>query len=181
MRIGTWSSRTATTALAVSMLTIVSLSALGACAPEATPSEPAASGRVGLQSISPSNGATGVSITMPVAMRFSGRLGGGMERYIVVHEGSITGPVVAGSWSWSDDGRTLTFTPDVPLKSRTTYVVHMGGGMRDASGMPLDYGSCAGLGAQPLGGGMMPGGGMMGPGWQGAEGGHGMIFTFTTA
>ena len=156
--------------------------ALAACSSGGSVLDADGAARVALQTVSPSNGAAGVSITMPMAMRFSGPLGSGMERYVVVHEGSVTGPVVAGRWSWSDDRRTLTFTPDVPLKPRTTYVIHMGGGMLGQNGMPVNYASCAGLGGSAVPGGMMGrGAGMMGPGWQGSDGGYGMTFTFTTA
>ena len=163
-------------------MTVV-LAALAACSADSHMSGPGAGARVALQSVSPPNGATGVSVTMPMAMRFSGPLGGGMERYVVVHEGSVAGAAVPGRWNWSDDGRTLTFTPDVPLKSRTTYAIHMGSGMRAADGAPLDYGPCAALGGRAAAGPMMGGAGrgMMGPGWQGGDGGYGMIFTFTTA
>lgn len=175
-----WRRRVGATAILAGVLAVA---ALAACSANAHMSGPGTDARVALQSVSPANGATGVSITMPMAMRFSGPLGGGMERYVVVHEGSIAGAAVAGRWSWSDDGRTLTFTPDAPLQSRTTYVIHMGGGMRAADGAPLDYGPCAGLGGRAVTGAMMGGAGpgMMGPGWQGSDGGHGMIFTFTTA
>lgn len=155
---------------------------VAACSGDSHMSGPDGSGRVALQSLSPANGVTGVSITMPMAMTFSGAMDGEMERYVVVHEESVTGPGVAGKWSWSADRRMLTFTPDAPLKARTTYVIHMGGGMRGQNGMALDYAPCAVLGGRSVTGGMMGGGmSMMGPGWQGADGGYGMVFTFTTA
>lgn len=155
---------------------------LSACSTDPHTSGPEAAARVALQSISPADGGTGVSITMPMAMTFSGPMAGDMERYVAVHEGSIAGPAVAGRWTWSADRRTLTFTPDAPWKARTTYVVHMGGGMQGPGGMPLDHARCAALGGRAVTGGMMGGGtGMMGPGWQGADGAYGMIFTFTTA
>ena len=158
------------------------LAATSACSGGSHMSGPDPAGRVALQAVSPANGVTGVSITMPMAMTFSGPLAGAMERYILVHEGSVTGPVVAGRWSWSADRRTLTFTPDAPLRARTTYVIHLGGAMQGENGMPLDYAACAALGGRAVTGGMMAGRtSMMGAGWQGAEGGYGMLFTFTTA
>ena len=159
------------------------LAALSACAADSHMAGPAMSGQVALQSVSPASGATGVSLTMPMTMRFSGAMGRGMESYVLMHEGTLTGPVVTGRWAWSADRRTLTFTADAPLRARTTYLIHMGGGMRAADGALLDYGSCAGLGGQSVSAGMMAGGGsgMMGSGWQGSDGGYGMIFTFTTA
>lgn len=133
-----------------------------------------------LQSVFPPDGAAGLSVTIHVAFQFSDAMGSGMESYVALHERTLAGPVVAGRWSWSPDRRTLTFAPDAPLRSHTTYVIHMGGDMRGADGMPLDYASCAALGGRSVSGGMM-GGGMMGPGWQGSDGGYGMMFTFTTA
>ena len=135
-----------------------------------------------LQSIFPPDGAGGLSVTIWVAFQFSDAMGSGMESYVALHEGTLAGPAVAGRWSWSPDRRTLTFAPDAPLRSHTTYVIHMGGGMRGADGIPLDYASCAALGGRSVNGGMMGSGlpGMMGPGWQGGDGGYGMMFTFTT-
>lgn len=177
-----WRTRRGVRVVGLAAGTLVA-AALLACGRDVHPTDPGASAPVELLSVSPAGGAAGVSITMPMTMRFSAPMASGMERYVLVHEGSLTGPVVAGRWSWSEDRRTLTFTPDAPLKARTTYYVHMGGAMRAANGAPLDAGSCAGLGARPVTGGMMqgPGGGMMGPGWQGGDGGYGMVFTFTTA
>ena len=161
----------------------VLLATLAACTDATHMGGPGMSGAVALQSIAPANGAIGVSPTTPTTMRFSGAMGGGMESYVLLHEGTLTGPVVAGRWSWSGDRRTLTFTPDAPLRARTTYLIHMGGGMRAADGALMDYGSCAGLGGRSVSAGMMAGGGsgMMGSGWQGTDGGYGMIFTFITA
>ena len=158
------------------------LATLSACAPDSHMAGPAMSGQVALQSVSPASGATGVSLAMPMTMRFSGAMGRGMESYVLLHEETLTGPAVAGRWTWSGDRRTLTFTPDAPLRARTTYLIHMGGGMRAADGALLDYASCAGLGGRSVSAGMMAGGGsgMMGSGWQGGDGGYGMIFTFTT-
>lgn len=134
-----------------------------------------------LQAVSPASGATGVSITMPMTMRFSAAVGSGMERYVLVHEGTVAGPVVAGRWSWSEDRRTLTFTPTTPLEARTTYVIHMGAGLRGMDGAPVDAATCLALGGRAVGAGMMgAAGGMMGAGWQSADGGYGMTFTFTT-
>jgi hypothetical protein len=175
-----WRREVRTAALAVGALVVA---ALAACSADSHVSGPGTAAPVALQSVSPAGGAVEVSVTMPMVMQFSGPVGTGMERYVVVHEGSVSGPLVAGRWSWSEDRRTLTFTPDAPLQPRTTYVVHMGGGMLAANGSPLDYGPCVGLGGRPVSGGMMGGAGtgMMGPGWRGSDGGYGMIFTFTTA
>lgn len=176
MRIGACTVRTALASLAI-------LVVLSACSSESGVSGLDPGGPVTLQSVSPANGLTGVSVTMPMAMRFSSPLGAGMERYMAVHEGSVTGALVSGHWSWSTDHRTVTFTPDSPLKPRTTYLIHLGGGMRSASGDMMDYSTCVGLGGRAVPSAMMGGvgGGMMGDGWKGSGGGYGMTFTFTTA
>jgi len=119
-----------------------------------------------------------------------------MEEYADVHEGHMEGNLVPGTWSWNDTHMKLTFTPNAPLKPQTQYVIHIGGGMQDQMGHPIDFeqhgfmmggqwmtqqmhqGGQHGYG---MGGGM--GGGMgMGEGWvHPTNGGYGMIFTFTTA
>ena len=183
MHTSTRSTRTFGATAAAFALTALALAALAACTTDSGMDGPDMTGRVALQAVSPADGVSGVSITLPMVMRFSGPLGGGMERYVAVHEGSVAGPVVAGGWSWSADRRTLTFTPDTPLKSRSTYVIHMGGGVQGSNGMPMDDGSCTALGGRAVTGAMMGGSAaaMMGPGWLGSDGTYGMVFTFTTA
>jgi hypothetical protein len=105
-----------------------------------------------------------------------------MSAYMSMHQGSITGPAVAMTANWSADRRTLTMTPTAPLTPGTTYYIHMGGGMMDANGRPIDYSACSGYGGQSATSGMM--GGMMsemGAGWTGSDGNYGMVFSFTTA
>jgi hypothetical protein len=162
---------------------------LAACAGDPTTPAPVTS----IVSVVPVGGATNVDPAAPVAITFSHPMQAGMEQYAALHEGSLAGPVVAGTWSWSADRTQLTFAPDQPLRSRTTYVLHVGGGMRDAMGGGIDYEHClaehggewatdAMLGHGPgMGGGMMGDATMMGPGWRHANGTYGMVFTFTTA
>jgi hypothetical protein len=64
----------------------------------------------------------------------------GMERYAALHEGSVTGPEVSGTWTRSEDGTMPSFSPDAPLKPATTYSVHLGGGMMDPDGGMVDLG-----------------------------------------
>ncbi len=136
-------------------------------------------------SVSPANGETGVSAAGPVVVTFSHSMMAGMQLNVVLHEASVTGSAVAGTATWSTDRRTLSFVPSSPLKSATTYVLHIAPTLRAASGQALDHGSCAALGGRNVTSGMMsggmPGGGMMGEGWQMAEGSYGVIFSFTTA
>ncbi|HXJ32168.1 MAG TPA: Ig-like domain-containing protein [Gemmatimonadales bacterium] len=125
-------------------------------------------------------------------MAFSHAMGSGMEMYASLHEGDVTGPTVPGFMTWSSDRMTLTFAPMHPLKSATAYTLHMGGGMKDADGNPLDMTAHSMMGGQWASGSMMNGGSMMGgggpmsgqemgPGWVGSNGMFGMVFQFTTA
>lgn len=144
-------------------------------------------------SVAPAAGATGVGTTAPIVIGFSHAMLQGMETNVVLHQGTVTGPAVAGTWTWSGDRRTLTFVPSAPLEAATTWVLHLAPTLTSAMGEPLDHGACAGLGGQGVTSGMMGGGmpggmmrdsmgpGMMGAGWRMAGGGYGMIFTFTTA
>jgi len=116
----------------------------------------------------------------------------GMELLVTLHEGTIVGPPVAGTFAWSSDRTSLTFAPSESLKPRTTYVLHLSPNLRDANGRGVGFAACAQrVGGQSVSPGMMTGGrmgggngaGMMGPGWQAGTGmwGYGMSFTFTTA
>lgn len=155
------------------------------CATEATSSPDP----VYLLAVSPTAASIGVSTSSSIVMTFSRPMMAGMEARFVVHEGSVTGPAVVGAASWSVNRTVLTFVPSAAFKPRTTYVIHLGGDMRDTDGRPLDHAGCSLRGGHRvttgmlgLNGGMMGGqnGGMMGPGWQSVDGTFGMIFTFTT-
>jgi hypothetical protein len=151
-----------------------------------------------LLSIIPQGGTTGVDPNGPVVIEFTHPMQQGMEEYADVHEGDVEGPLVEGSWSWNAEFTKLTFTPFAPLKSQTQYVVHIGGGMMDEGGNPINYGQHGlGMGGHWMtqemhqggqhgyGGGMgggMGGGTGMGSGWtHPTNGSYGMVFTFTTA
>jgi hypothetical protein len=143
--------------------------------------------------LAPANATTGVDLARPIVVTFNRPMMAGMETLVLVHEGSVTGPVVAGPSTWSIDRTVLTFTPATPLKSHTTYVVHLSPSILGANGHPLDLAACARLGGQSVTSGMMGtatgsgmmggswGPGMMGNGWRAADGTFGMVFTFTTA
>ena len=117
---------------------IVAPLALGSCQGE--PTAPALTARV--ISVVPSGGAMGVDPNAPIVVTFSHPMRSGMGQYTALHEGDVTGPVVAGTWGWSADRIMLTFTPAQPLKSQTLYTVHLGGGMRASDGGFVDYGPC---------------------------------------
>lgn len=143
---------------------------------------------VSFRSVSPISGATGVAVGSPMAFRFSGAMGAGMEQYVDLHMGDLSGAVVGMSCAWSGDRTVLTCTPATPLQPSTTYAIHMGGGMMSAGGAAVDYTTYGpGMGGQWIMGGMMTsthggmGWGMMSNGWRNANGSYGMVFTFTTA
>ena len=163
--------------------------ALGACSGMASAPRSGDDAFVVL-SVHPASGATNVSPSSPISIAFSHRLMMGMELLVTLHEGTILGPAVPGSFSWSSDGKILTFVPTQTLESQTTYVLHLSPNLRAATGQGIALAACAQkVGGQPAAPGMMngmmggPGGGMMGPGWEAGQGtwGYGMTFTFTTA
>jgi Big-like domain-containing protein len=141
-----------------------------------------------LMSVTPAGGATGVPTSAPITIRFGGAMGTAMEQYVDLHVGSLAGPTVPMGCAWSSDRTALTCVPSAPLEARTTYVVHLGGGLATQSGSWVDfdpYGPM--MGGQWISGSMMGGSHagrpwtMMGTGWHDANGGYGMAFPFTTA
>jgi hypothetical protein len=150
---------------------------LAACS--GSPFDPALATRI--VAVEPSGGAVGVNPSAPIVITFSHAMREGMEEYAALHEGDVTGPVVAGTWTWSQDRTQLTFTPAAPLEAQTKYTLHMGGGMRDAIGRPINYEYCLSHGGQWATQQMMGGQNMTGRGWRHQNGTYGMVFTFTTA
>jgi hypothetical protein len=151
-----------------------------------------------VRDITPANGARNVDPSAPITIAFNHSMMTGMEMLIAVREGAVNGPAVAGTSTWSSDRTALTFTPASPLKSKTTYVVHMSPNLTDATGDTVNFAACANaLGGQSVRSSMMGGSygmmgssngmmgrsyGMMGSGWQAGSGmwGYGMMLTFTT-
>lgn len=163
----------------------VLLAACGGAASNLLTAPPVTTSIVG---VSPAGGATNIAVDTVITMRFDHAMMSSMEQYVTLHRDSLRGPMVAGSFAWSADRTQLMFTPGTPLASHTMYVLHVGGGMTDGAGSPIDYGQCPAFGGQSVTTSMMGGGGMrgggsgeMGPGWQGANGTYGMAFVFTTA
>jgi len=146
-------------------------------------------GETVLEAVTPPAGASDVDPSGTMTMRLSGPMASGMEQYMDLHEGSIGGRVVPMTCALSADRRTLTCTPDQPLKPGTTYTIHIGAGMMDGTGRPVEaetHGMA--MGGEPVTGAMMGGmhggqaAGMMGPGWRHQGDEHlGMAFTFETA
>ena len=172
-------------------IAVVGAFVVGACSGDSTAPVVDTDSTVVL-SVVPSGNATGVSPSSLVTITFSHPMMAGMELLVMLHEGTVVGPVVAGSASWSADRRSLTFVPTEILKSGTTYVLHLSPNLTDATGGGINFADCPrNLGGQSVPPGMMTGGrmgggngqGIMGPGWQAGPGtwGYGMTFTFTTA
>lgn len=140
-----------------------------------------------LTNVSPAGNATGVAVTAPIVLTFSNSMAQGMEAYMDMHVGTTAGAIMPMTCTWSPDRTTLTCT-HAPLASGSAYTIHVGGGMTDAGGNPIDMGDMVNMmGGMWLQQGMMGGmhagqpTNMMGAGWMGSNGSYGMIFTFTTS
>jgi Bacterial Ig-like domain len=138
-----------------------------------------------LTSVAPVGGATDIDPTTTISVGFSHAVQQGMEQYLAVHEGDLSGSLVAGMWTWSQDGTTWEFTPDAPLKNQMQYMLHVGGGIQDVHGHYVDFAD----GETHMGGemihrdmmnGSMMGQSMMGSGWMHPDGTYGMGFSFMT-
>ena len=142
-----------------------------------------------LLGVEPQGGQVGVSIATTVTVTFDHPLGPGMVQFVALHEGDVSGPLVAGLWSTSEEGAALVFEPAAPLEADTQYTIHIGGGMTDRLGAHVDLG----VHGPAMGGmwvtetmmtasmGMGPTGGMMGAGWaHPTDGTFGMTFSFWT-
>lgn len=143
-------------------------------------------------SLLPASATTGVDPAKSVTITFNMPMMTGMEMLVVLHEGSVTGPQVAGNAAWSADRRVLTFTPAATLKAKTIYVVHFSPSLQAMNGKTINMAQGMNIGGQFVTGGMMGaaaagmmggswGSGMMGAGWKANDGTFGMQFTFTTA
>ena len=178
------------------LASLSSLIAFGACSNSASsPSSPNGALAVDapiVLSLLPANAAIGVDLTKPITITFNMPMMSGMEMLVVLHEGSVTGPQVAGVAEWSADRRVLTFTPGATLKAKTLYVVHFSPSLQGMNGKTINMSQGMNIGGQSVTGGMMGaaaagmmsgswGSGMMGAGWKANDGTFGMQFTFTTA
>ncbi len=154
-----------------STLALAALIALtaGACSSNQTTSPTGTA--VALRAVSPSAGATGVAVTSAITLGFSGAMASGMEQFMDLHMGDLSGGTVPMRCAWSTDRETLTCTPLSPLMPHTTYTIHVGGGMMGANGRMVDYSPAQMMGGQWIMGGMMSGihGGSMGWGMMGGD------------
>lgn len=146
-------------------------------------SQPGAS----FMSVTPQGGMMGVPGSTAMVFRFGAAMGYGMEQYVDLHKGDLAGPTTHMNCLWSTDRTILTCTPRSPLSPRTTYVMHLGGGLMTQAGQALDYSQHGPMmGGQWITGGMMSNShagaawAMMGANWHHTNGSHGMAFSFTT-
>jgi hypothetical protein len=87
-----------------------------------------------LVSTTPADGATNVPVTTNLRLQFSEAIDRYGLEYIV-----ITPEIGDGVDSWSPDGSTITFDPDVDLADNTQYVMVIGqGSITDLAGNPME-------------------------------------------
>lgn len=158
----------------------IAIAALAACSDATAPATAT------LTAVSPAPAASAVATSATIILTFGQPMMAGMEQYMDLHQGGITGPTVPMACAWSPNKTTLTCTPTSALAAGTQFTIHVGGGMTDAQGHLMDMDPWTGMGGQWATGGMMGGThdgrpiGMMGPGWMhGSD--YGMLFTFTTS
>ncbi len=158
----------------------IAAAALGACSDSTSPPTAA------LTAVSPAPAATAVATSTTITLTFDHPMMAGMEQYIDLHQGGVTGPTVPMNCAWSPDQTTLTCTPSNPLAPGTQHTIHLGGGMTDDHGGMTDLDQWTTMGGQWCTAGMIGGThdghptGMMGGGWRHGSY-YGMLFTFTTA
>lgn len=135
-----------------------------------------------LLSISPLGGAENVPANPDIMLTFNRPIMAGMEQYLVLHQGGLSGTDVSIACSWSDGQRTMFCRPDLPLAPGTRHTVHVGGGMMDAAGRHVGMGRYGGgMGGQWASGSMMGGqSSCRGTDWMHENGSYGMAFEFTT-
>jgi len=171
----------------LALLTSAACSSDTPLAPGLTPG----AGEALLIGVEPAGGSVGVGLDARVTLEFDRAMNPAMSSYADVHEGSLAGSEVPGTWEWLDDDTMLRFIPSGAFQPATTYAIHVGGGMMDADGHVVDlethrvemsgeWATDAMMG-EALGGHMDPADHMGGAWDHPSNGSHGMFFTFTTA
>jgi hypothetical protein len=153
-----------------------------ACSDDAPDSSPSPTSATALQAVT-FGSATPAHPGGTVTMGFSGTMMAGMERYVDLHQGDISGVHVPITCAMSASRDAITCAPNAPLTPGGQHTLHMGAGMLDDHGMPVDMHDGMGMGGTWMTNGMMGGhhGEMMGDGWTDAAGHGGMVFTFTAS
>ena len=164
----------------------------GGCAMSSTAPSGSGAATAALESVSPAGGATSVSPSSAIVVRFDHAMAPAMQGYVTLHHGGVTDSLVPCTRAWSADSLTLTMTPMAMMRDSSQYTIHVGGGMMDAMGDSVSLAMHGtGMGGHWATGTMMNGGGMMGGsgsmagqemgmGWAGGNGYYGMVFTFAT-
>ena len=115
-------------------------------------------------------------------VQFNGAMMPGMERYLRLHHGRVDGTEVPLHCAWAADRTALQCRPQMPLMPGSTYVLHMGAGMRGRDGTHVDMSPGLAHGGAWVGrgmpGGVSGGGGMMGGAWNDGAGHEGMMIPF---
>jgi hypothetical protein len=164
---------------------LAALLALAACSgddgpDEPGPGEPVVPGAVALDTLY----VLPPSIAHPggiVVVDFDGPVQDGMEAYVDLHREDVTGPLVPMTCLWARNGETLTCLPQGALASGTRHVLHLGAGLLDADGRPVDMSPGLGLGGTWMDGGtgVLHGGGtLQGDGWRDEAGRTGLLVPF---
>jgi hypothetical protein len=121
-----------------------------------------------------------------MVMQFTEAMAQGMEQYVDLHRGDMTGPAHPMSCTWSADRKTVTCVPGTPMDPQAQYALHMGGGMKGTNGATVKMDQGTQMGGQSVTTGMGNGRhagqsmSMMGSGWKANDGSYGMMFSFRT-
>jgi hypothetical protein len=118
-----------------------------------------------------------------MTMTFNGTMMTGMEQFVDLHRGDITGPVVPMTCALSGDRTAIQCAPGQALTPGAQYTLHMGAGMKGSSGGMVDMSSAMGMGGTWMTSSMgsMHNGSMMGTGWSDGSGHQGMLMPFTAS
>ena len=175
---------------ALGVLMALSVAACGGGSPMSGMTRPGQGGGAGtlMMAVSPVGNSTQVPVTSPIVVTFSSSMASGMEQYVDLHEGDVSGPTVPMTCSWSGNRTTLTCHPVAPLAPQILYTIHIGGGLKDANGRVVDleqYRSA--VGGQWIMAGMMGSThagmpmGALSAGWLGSNGSYGLAIAFTSS
>ncbi|HEX9987183.1 MAG TPA: Ig-like domain-containing protein [Chloroflexia bacterium] len=90
--------------------------------------------RPAILSVSPSNGARGVSLDAPVVLRFNQPMDHPSVEQAIRANDTRTNTAVSGTYSWSPDSTVMTFTASSLLAFSRSYVMSVSGQVRPANG-----------------------------------------------
>ncbi len=163
----------------LSGLAALAVAALAACSSSTAPTTGT------LSAVSPAPAASAVPTSTTITLTFGQPMMAGMEQYMDLHQGAVSGATVPMGCAWSPDQTVLTCTPASPLAAGTQYTIHVGAGMTDDQHGMMGMDDWTTMGGQWATSGMMGAThagqpiAMMGSGWK--HGSHyGMLFGFTT-